>query len=96
VLSDFDWSDLGTWGSLDTHLSKDAQGNAVVGNHVHLFGSKDCIVNIPKGKTAVIDGLEGYIIVQSDDKLMILKKENEQALKSYVNEVNASVKEVTN
>ena len=94
VLSNFDWSDLGTWGSLDTHLNKDSNGNAVVGDLVHLYGSKNCIVNIPKGKIAVIDGLEDYIIIQSDDKLMILKKENEQALKSYVNEVNASIKEV--
>lgn len=94
VLSNFDWSDLGTWGSLDTHLAKDANGNAVVGDRVHLYDSKNCIVNIPKGKTVVIDGLEDYIIIQSDDKLMILKKENEQALKSYVNEVNASIKEV--
>lgn len=95
VLSNFDWSDLGTWGSLDTHLTKDTKGNAVVGDRVHLYDSKNCIVNIPKGKTAVIDGLEDYIVIQSDDKLMILKKENEQALKSYVNEVNASIKEVT-
>ena len=94
VLSDFDWSDLGTWGSLDTHLDKDASGNALVGDKIHLFGAKNCIVNIPKGKTAVIDGLEDYIIIQSEDKLMILKKENEQALKSYVNKVNASIKEV--
>jgi mannose-1-phosphate guanylyltransferase len=94
VLSDFDWSDLGTWGSLDTHLDKDDNGNALVGDKIHLFGAKNCIVNIPKGKTAVIDGLEDYIIIQSDDKLMILKKENEQALKSYVNIVKSSTKEV--
>ncbi len=94
VLSNFDWSDLGTWGSLDTHLAKDDNGNAIIGDRVHVYGSKNCIINIPKGKTAVIDGLEDYIIIHSDDKLMILKKENEQALKNYVNEVNASLKEV--
>lgn len=94
VLSNFDWSDLGTWGSLDTHLAKDDNGNAIIGDRIHVYGSKNCIINIPKGKTAVIDGLEDYIIIQSDDKLMILKKENEQALKNYVNEVNASLKEV--
>jgi mannose-1-phosphate guanylyltransferase len=93
VLSNFDWSDLGTWGSLDTHLTKDDQNNAVIGNDTHLFNTKNCIVNIDGNKTALIDGLEDYIIIQSADKLMILKKENEQALKIYLEEVNASKKE---
>lgn len=84
VLSNFDWSDLGTWGSLDTHLAKDQANNAVVGDKVFTFDTQSCIINIPAGKTAVIDGLEGYIVIQSEDKLMILRKENEQALKQYV------------
>lgn len=83
VLANFDWSDLGTWGSLNTHLNKDQKGNAIIGN-AHLFHSKDCIVNIPDGNVAVIDGLEGYIIIQSDNRLMIIRKENEQELKNFV------------
>ena len=43
-----------------------------------------CIINIPVGKTALIDGLDGYIVIQSEDKLMILKKENEQELKEFL------------
>lgn len=86
VLASFDWSDLGTWGSLNTHLEKDALGNAVVGDGVYLFNSSDCIVNIPNGNTAVIDGLDGYIIIQSDDRLMIIRKENEQELKNFVSQ----------
>lgn len=83
VLSNFDWSDLGTWGSLNTHLTKDGKGNAVIGD-AHLFHSSDCIVNIPEGNVAVIDGLEGYIVIQSDNRLMIIRKENEQELKNFV------------
>ncbi len=84
VLASFDWSDLGTWGSLDTHLTKDDHGNALVGNKIHTFDSSNCIVNIPDGNTAIIDGLDGYIVIQSDDRLMILRKENEQELKKYL------------
>ncbi len=87
VLSNFDWSDLGTWGSLDTHLKKDTSNNAVVGKGVHLFNASNCIVNIPSENTAIIDGLENYIVVQSGDKLMILKKENEQELKNYLKSI---------
>jgi mannose-1-phosphate guanylyltransferase len=84
VLSSFDWSDLGTWGSLDTHLKKDENNNSVVGDDTHLFNSSNCIVNIPNGNTAVIDGLDGYIVIQSDNRLMILRKESEQDLKQFV------------
>lgn len=87
VLASFDWSDLGTWGSLNTHLDKDDRGNAIVGTGAYLFNSSDCIVNIPNGNIAVIDGLDGYIVIQSDNRLMIIRKENEQELKNFVNQI---------
>ena len=87
VVADFDWSDLGTWGSLDEHLSKDDSNNAIVGDKVTTFDTSNCIVNIPEGKTALIDGLDGYIVIQSDDKLMIIRKENEQKLKEFLKEL---------
>ena len=83
VLASFDWSDLGTWGSLDNHLEKDSDNNATVGDSIYMYNTSNCIVNIPDGKTALIDGLDGYIVIQSDDKLLILPKENEQELKKY-------------
>ena len=87
VVASFDWSDLGTWGSLDGHLTKDNQNNAVIGDKVKVFNTSNCIINIPEGKTALIDGLDNVIVIQSDDKLMILKKENEQELKKFLKEL---------
>ncbi len=87
VLANFGWSDLGTWGSLYSHLDKDVEGNAVIGDDVHLFDSENCIVNLPKNKLAVIQGLKDHIIVESDDVLMIVKKEDEQKIKGYLKEV---------
>jgi mannose-1-phosphate guanylyltransferase len=84
VLSDFDWSDLGTWGSLTEHLTKDAFGNSVIGEKVHLFDSENCLVHMPQGKVALVDGLKDYILVESDHMLLILRKENEQQLKHYL------------
>lgn len=87
VLADFDWSDLGTWGSLNTHLKKDENQNAVVGKNVHLFNSKNCLVNIPDNKLVLLDGLDDYIVVESDNMLMVLKAENEQELKNYLKQI---------
>lgn len=83
VLSDFGWSDLGTWGSLYTHLQQDENGNAVIGDKVHLFDSKNCIVNVPQGKKVVLQGLDNYIVVEANDTLMVIKKQDEQQIKEY-------------
>lgn len=89
VLANFGWSDLGTWGSLYTHLDKDVEGNAVIGNDVHMFDSENCIVNLPENKLAVIQGLHDHIVVESDGVLMIVKKEDEQKIKGYLKEVKS-------
>jgi len=87
VLSDFGWSDLGTWGSLYTHLNKDAQQNATVGDNVMLYESKGNVVHMPKDKLVVIQGLTDYIVVESEDTLLICKKVDEQKIKQFVNDI---------
>ena len=88
VLSTFDWSDLGTWGSLKDLLEKDENKNSKNNKEIYFFNSKDCLVKTNANKTTIIDGLENYIIIDTDDKLMILKGENEQQLKSYLKIIN--------
>ena len=84
VLANFDWSDLGTWGSLFTHLDKDFNGNDVFCDNVHIINSTNCIVNLPNNKLALIEGLDNHIVVESDNMLMILNKSDEQNLKKYL------------
>lgn len=87
VLANFGWSDLGTWGSLYTHLDTDVEGNAVIGDKVHLFESENCIVNIPDGKMALLQGLDDYIVVEAHGILMVVKKDHEQRIKGYLKEI---------
>lgn len=81
------WSDLGTYGSLYNHIAKDDKGNAVVGKNVMMYDSKDCIVNISKDKLVVVEGLQDYIVVESDDIILICKKQDEQRIRDFVNDV---------
>ncbi|MGE0567778.1 MAG: mannose-1-phosphate guanylyltransferase [Bacteroidia bacterium] len=81
------WSDLGTWGSLYEHLKHDKQGNATIGKNIMMYDSKNCIVQMPKDKLVVLQGLEDYIIVESDDTLLICKKADEQLIRNFVNDV---------
>ena len=85
--ADFGWSDLGTWGSLYTHLELDEHQNAIQGNKVMLYNSSDNIVNVPKDKLVVLQGLSGYIVVESEGTLLVCKKEDEQKIKQFVADV---------
>ncbi len=87
--ADIGWSDLGTWGSLYDIRSKDKDGNSVVGRNVMMYGSKNCIVNMPKEKLVVIEGLEDFIVVENDNCLLICKKQDEQEIRQFVTDVEA-------
>lgn len=84
ILSNFDWSDLGTWKSLNEHLEKDTFNNAIIGDNVHTFNVKNCLINMPNDKLVLIDSLSNHIVVEADGVLMILKNSNEQELKNYL------------
>lgn len=81
--SDFAWTDLGTWSSLHDELPHDPYGNAVVGEGVRLFDSRDCIVHASGRRQVVVQGLEGYIVVEKDDALLICKMSEEQRIKLF-------------
>lgn len=87
VLSDFGWSDLGTWGSLHTHLAHDGHRNGVVGKNVMLYNCSDNIVRTEGEKLVVLHGLNGYIVVDTGTTLLVCRKDEEQRIKNFVNEI---------
>jgi len=88
VLSaDLGWSDLGTWGSLYENRPKDKGGNAIVGDNVMAYDLKNCIVNMPKDKLVVLQGLEDFIVVEEDNVLLVCRKKDEQEIRRFVNDV---------
>ncbi|GHV00518.1 mannose-1-phosphate guanylyltransferase [Bacteroidia bacterium] len=85
-ISDFGWSDIGTWGALYQYSDKDQQGNVASGD-VMFYDTRNCIVKMPEGHLAVVEGLDDHIIVESDNVLMICKKEHEQTIKTFIDDV---------
>lgn len=87
LAADFDWSDLGTWGSLYDTRKKDENKNAVVGENVLLYDTTKCIVNVPKEKLVVLQGLDDYIVVEDGNALLICRKEDEQQIRKFVTDI---------
>ena len=84
--ADFGWSDLGTWGSLQTQSKRDLYGNAAIGQDVQLFECHNCMVHTAQEKKVVVQGLDGYIVAEHDDTLLICKLSEEQRIKQFSGE----------
>lgn len=87
LTAEFGWADLGSWGSLYEKTSKDKKGNAVSGDNAMLYDTSNCIVDISDEKVAVIQGLDDYIIAESNDVLMICRRGDEDQIKKFVTDV---------
>lgn len=79
----FAWSDLGTWNSLREQSEKDQYGNVCVGDNIKLFDSYNTIVHACGKKEVVIQGLDGYVVAEKDDKLLVCKLSEEQRIKLF-------------
>jgi mannose-1-phosphate guanylyltransferase len=79
----FGWSDVGTWGSLHTIVEKDIKGNACVGNNIKVYETSNCIIHTTEEKKVVVQGLEGYIVAEKADTLLICKLSEEQRIKEF-------------
>jgi len=84
---EFGWSDVGTWGSVYQHSRKDRYANAVPEEGCYLYDTRSSIVSLPKDKIAVISGLKEYIVVDTDDVLMVCPRSEEQNIKKFIDEV---------
>jgi mannose-1-phosphate guanylyltransferase len=88
LVAEFGWSDLGTWGSLNDLAEKDEHDNAALKCKSLFIESSHNLITLPSNKLAVVQGLNDYIVVESDDILLICKKSEEQRIKQFVVDVN--------
>ena len=84
--ADFGWSDLGTWGSLLVNTKKDLYGNSCIGNEIDVFENSNCIIHTTQEKKVIVQGLDGYIVAENDDTLLICRLTEEQRIKQFTGE----------
>ena len=84
--ADFGWSDLGTWGSLLVNTKKDLYGNSCIGNEIDVFETSNCIIHTTQEKKVIVQGLDGYIVAENDDTVLICRLTEEQRIKQFTGE----------
>ena len=88
IPAQFQWDDIGSWSSLAPHFSQDSNQNAskhdLMAHHSHRN-----LVMSPKGKKVVLAHVDDLIIVDTDDALLILPKEHDQAIKDIYDKLES-------
>ncbi|MBR5813651.1 MAG: mannose-1-phosphate guanylyltransferase, partial [Bacteroidaceae bacterium] len=90
---EFGWADIGTWDTLYSTLPKDVDGNVTLNSSVLKYECHNNLVVLPKGKLAVVQGVDGLLVVDSGDVLMICRKEDEGEIRKFLNDAKMKLGE---
>ena len=83
---DFGWSDVGSWETVYELNKKDNDENALVGD-TYVNDVKNSYIYSPEKFTAVI-GVENLLVINTDDALLVCKREQAQEVKKIVDNLN--------
>jgi mannose-1-phosphate guanylyltransferase len=88
---DMGWSDIGSWATLTDAFESDADGNLCMGP-VLTEGVKDCTIvsrNVGRKIVAAV-GVDGLVIVDTPDAILICPKEKCDQVKRLVEKMKKS------
>lgn len=88
VPADFGWSDIGSWATLHDMKRKDFNEN-VFEAKVLAYDTTNCIVKGPKDKLIIVQGLDGYLVADIDNVLLICEKNNERQFRNFSADIKA-------
>ena len=88
IEGDFGWSDMGSWEEIYRMGIKDRNDNVIIGNNI-AHNSKGNLIHGGKRLIATV-GLENFVIVDTDDVLLICRRDHTQEIKEVVDGLKKS------
>ncbi len=92
-IGNFGWADIGTWDTLYGFMPKDSSGNVIMNSSVLKYDCNNNVVMLPKGKLAVMDGVDGLLVIDTADVLMICRKGCEGDVRRFLNDAKMKIGE---
>ncbi|MCB0491834.1 MAG: mannose-1-phosphate guanylyltransferase [Cyclobacteriaceae bacterium] len=87
-LSDFAWSDLGSWSSMYELNKKDENKNVIDANAM-VYETRNSVIKGSKDKLIVVQGLDGYLVGEFDNVIIVCQKDQEDLFRRFVNDLKA-------
>jgi mannose-1-phosphate guanylyltransferase len=91
IPAELGWSDVGTWESIYEELSSKEGANLIKGPHLGIE-SKGSLIYGQSNKLITTIGINNLIVVETDDALLICKKNRSQDVKKLVEKMKKSSK----
>jgi mannose-1-phosphate guanylyltransferase len=85
-LGTFTWSDLGSWASIHEISHKDENNNAINAN-AQIYETRNCIIKGSPDKLIVVQGLNGYLVGEFGNVVIVCEKDREEQFRRFVNDV---------
>lgn len=88
-LGNFTWSDLGSWGSIHEISVKDEHNNVIKGKTL-MYDTRNSIIRASSpDKLIVVQGLNGYLVAEFGNVIIVCEKDQEDQFRRFVNDVKA-------
>ncbi len=87
-LGTFSWSDLGSWASIHEISPKDDHNNAVTAS-AQLYDTRNSIIRGSADKLIVVQGLNGYLVGEFGNVIIVCEKDKEEQFRRFVNDLKA-------
>ncbi len=87
IPGNFGWDDVGSWLSVERLQTSDINNNIIVGNNIVLNSNNNILINHEENKLIATLGIENTIIVQHQDCLLIMNKDNCSDIKQLIDEI---------
>ena len=92
-LCDFGWADLGTWEALHETAPKDEHQNVSIHGNNLLYNCSNNMIAVPNGKLVLLQDLENYLIADTNNVLLICKKDDANTIRKFINDVQLKLGE---
>ncbi|HEU5145652.1 MAG TPA: sugar phosphate nucleotidyltransferase, partial [Chryseosolibacter sp.] len=87
-LGDFSWSDLGSWASIHDISEKDKDNNVIRANAL-TYETRNCIIKGSNDKLIVVQGLNGYLVGEFGNVVIVCEKDKEEQFRRFVSDVKS-------
>ncbi|MEX2233488.1 MAG: sugar phosphate nucleotidyltransferase [Cyclobacteriaceae bacterium] len=87
-LGDFSWSDLGSWASIHEISEKDHDNNVIRANAL-TYDTRNCMIKGSDNKLIVVQGLNGYLVGEFGNVIIVCEKDKEEQFRRFVNDVKS-------
>lgn len=87
-LGSFTWSDLGSWASIHEISHKDENNNVVNANSL-TYDTRNCIIKGSPEKLLVVQGLNGYLVGEFGNVVIVCEKDKEEQFRRFVNDAKS-------